>query len=107
MLLRLHAEYNYVEERFSGFVRSHNPKKFFKPSAETSVAVIEEFTFRNSNYMSIILVLYTKNEEVFLDVTTSGAGSGILNFNFGANKSREKRVLNFLENHNISYDVVQ
>ena len=76
--------------------------------SETSwFSVTEQYTLRNGNYLTITLALQEENDKVILYVVVSGASGGLLKFTFGANKSREKQVLNHITSNGLHFEIIE
>lgn len=67
-------------------------------SMQTVLYVFERFFIRTES-MATLTVLFTNNgQQIIVDVIASGAGEGVLNISWGANRSFAKMAVDSLQN---------
>ena len=69
--------------------------------------VMEQWTLRNANYMTVTILIEEKEEYRLIHYVVSGTSRAIFGFDWGASSSREKKLLSLLETHNFQYQILE
>lgn len=106
MVLLIDSDYERAYAIVKQICDEKSAKNQVSMNGNTFVGIIEEYTLRNGNYMTVTLILYEEDDTVFLHIIGSGASSGLLNIEWGANDSREKKYAQLISSYNLGYKII-
>lgn len=69
--------------------------------------VYEQYTIRNGNYMGISVILEPYKKGCMIHYIASGAARGVLGFDFGVKRDRNRRLCMILENKQMDYEIIK